>query len=168
MNICLAVAILAHQKLNKKVPVGADIATIGKLRPGTYLAERDVQTLPKVKDLGQEKWPTFSGNVYILSSDKTESPEIVIFVQGRKRTFNKEKGVAEYGVSLYNYLSSLDEKADVRVASASYVNFTVTLPSDSKKLAGFDGTITFSGKDMKSEDILTITIKKGKVTGTMP
>lgn len=167
MNFCVALVILAQQK-PKKLSVGADIATIGKIRPGTYLAERDLQTLPKIKDLGQEKWPTFSGNVYILPSDKSQDPEIVIFVQGRKRTFNKEKGVAEYGPSLYDYLSSLNEKADVRVATASFVSFTVTLPTDYKKLAGFDGTITFSGKNMKSEDILTITLKKGKVVATMP
>lgn len=176
MSACLVFLAVASQKSTGqlkiqtgpqkgKIPVGADVATIGKMRPGHYVANRDFRSLPPVNDLG-DKILVFSGNVYVLAGDK--APQITPFIGGRKRIFNRDKGTVEYGDSLRDYLHSLDAKADVRAAEATYASFEVTLPTDAKKLADFVGTITFFVQNMKPEQALTITLKKGKVVRSMP
>lgn len=149
-----------------KIPVGSDAAAIGKIRPGHYVANRDVKSLPTLAELGDNKALVFSGNVYVLSPSKPT--QITPFIGGRKREFDSKTGKVSVGESLQDYIRSLGDKPDVHVAEATYAHFEVVLPTDAKRLAGFDGTITFFVKDMKPEQALTITLKKGKTTRSMP
>lgn len=150
------------------VPIGSDINQIGQLRPGTYLAERDVNTLPKVKDLAKEKWASFSGNMYALAKDGKTKAEKLIFVQGKKREFNAETKSVTYTNSFSEVVKAYTDSYELYIGTPETVSFVAKLPEDSRKLTGFYGTLTFSAKKMKSEEALRLTLKKGKVTGRMP
>ena len=152
---------------NAKIPVGADVAKIGKLRPGHYVADRDLKSLPKVSDYTTDKLQYFTGKVYVLSSDAKTPPTITMFQSGRMREFHKETGKVDYNTTLHDYLASMGG-SDVRLADANYAEFEVLLPTEAKKLDGFDGSLTFFLKDIKPEQALTITLKKGKVVSTRP
>lgn len=152
--------------VQQKIAVGTTVDTLGKIRPGSFSADRDVRTLPKLKDLSDAKRDSFTGNVYIVPTDPNKSNDIVFFLNGRRRTFDEKKGVPEFRDSLSQYVSTLDDKADVRVAATGYAHFTVTLPADAKKLDKFTGKLVYFKAKMTESDSLTIYLKDGKVVNS--
>ncbi|MBI1333030.1 MAG: hypothetical protein GC165_09130 [Armatimonadetes bacterium] len=151
---------------SNKIVLGSDVDTIARVRPGHYVADRDVRTLPKLHDVSNDQLNVFSGKVYVIPADEKASPQIFNFVGGRQRLFNSEKGTVEVGQSLYDFVHSQDAKSDIRVADPTAANFEVLLPKEAKKLDGFSGTITYFVQDMKPEQSLTLTLKSGKVVGS--
>jgi hypothetical protein len=149
--------------VQQKIPVGATVDTLGKLRPGNFSADRDVRSLPPLKDLSEAKRESFTGNVYIVSPESDKPNTVVFFQGGRRRLFDPKRGVHEFRDSLTQYVSTLDEKADVRVAATGYAHFTVTLPADAKKLDKFTGKLVYFKAKMSESDSLTIYLKNGKV-----
>ena len=167
MTACVALVLLAQQTPTR-IPIGSDIHMVGRMRPGSYLASKDVHSLPKLSDLSKDKWATFSGNLYIVSADPKQQPQVLTIVNGKVRQFEKKTGSVTYTQTLVETVHSHEAKTDFRIAQPGTASFLIKLPDDSKRVQTFDGTLTFSQKDMKSQEALVLTLKKGKVTARMP
>src|SRR5436190_18761685 len=88
VTMMIAFVLVAQGGYYPNVPNGIDIATLGKLRPGTYIATRDRWSMAKVATLSDAQRKSFDGCLFVLDFPTKGQVRTFAFAQGKRISYD--------------------------------------------------------------------------------